>query len=262
MWPDLLRWVKMNSPYKGFVGFTSVDDLAYDLRYEDDDIEGLRKLLESAVAGGAIVLDNDRLTINQWDEYQNPETVRKRGRNDENPEIPESSGKTPKIRKNPENPADKDKDKDKDKTYEKEKINKKENLPAEVVDIEAVTTLCQKHYPDSSHTRVGDWKRIQALIPSLPGKLEDLPGRCLAYRKHCEEHDVGEKYVKGAYAWFKNGEFHSFDPVPEPVLAVVQGYRVDPVEGVDFQKLPNGKIVTMIGSLPFDESEWRRQREG
>lgn len=127
------------------------------------------------------------------------------------------------------------------------------------LDIEAITAFCESNYPESSHTAPGDWKRIQAMIVNIP-KPESLPGKCLAYRRHCEDQGLGPRFVRRALTWFRDGEYNSFYEIPVSHLAVVQMSNDDPVEGVDYQILPGGRKIKMTDSSPFDEAEWRASR--
>lgn len=97
VWPDLLRWIKMNSPGKGYIAFVDFEALAYDLRYDEDEYPLVEQLVKAAIEGGALSLNGNRLQVVAWDEYQDPETIRKRKYKEQTP-VSETSAESAQIR--------------------------------------------------------------------------------------------------------------------------------------------------------------------
>lgn len=87
-WPNLLRFVKKEAPKKATIRFRNVDDLAYAMRYDDDEAWAVARLIEVAQSGDepAIQISNGWLTITKWAEFQSPDAERVRNKRETEPE--------------------------------------------------------------------------------------------------------------------------------------------------------------------------------
>lgn len=81
-WPNLLRLVKREAPNKASIRYRGIEDLAYVMRYEDDELWVLEALLKAAQSGDdpAILINSGYLTILHWSEYQSADAERVRNK--------------------------------------------------------------------------------------------------------------------------------------------------------------------------------------
>lgn len=117
---NLIKYVRMESPRKGTVKFRGIDDLAYALRYEDDEVWALARMLECAQMVceddpiPAVEIKDGTLRVIKFAEFQGTDAERKRadrdvkavnpGADTNSPDIPpksETNTVSPDLSENP-----------------------------------------------------------------------------------------------------------------------------------------------------------------
>lgn len=104
-WPELVAHIRREGGRGASIRYSSAEDLAYELRYEADEVWIVVALVEAAVAGGQIEVGGGTLRLIRKDLLQTPDAQRKqeaRGRTcpdleetaSELPECPDVSGQT------------------------------------------------------------------------------------------------------------------------------------------------------------------------
>lgn len=270
LWPDLLRWVKMNSPVKGFIGFCDAESLAWDMRLEDGDDVALKALLDAAQVGGAITIEGGRLSVQNWDEYQDPETIRKRRAKEKEAEKSgkdADGGKRGKIRAESTG-AEKGGLSAKTETETETSTSPKSpggtgGADSAFSSFTEFFTEFKSRYP--KRTGSPNWPAAEKkLKPIWQREFAAILDGCDGYRASLERTGkLGSEYVKMASTWVNQRGWEDDYGIAPVAPAGGDGSKLSaPVEGVDFElrwDRETDKVAKFIIGTDelFDESTWR-----